>query len=254
LKEGVIDDPDNRERIAKLLRFASTHQEGPEQRVSLTDYVARMKEGQKAIYYHIADTWQAARSSPHLEVFRDKGYEVLLLSDPIDEWLVTHLGEFEGHPLKSVAKGELDLEDEESRKRIEEAVKEHGALMERIQKALEGRVRLVRASSRLTDSPACLVAGEHDMGRHMERLLRAAGQEPPPSRPILEINVDHPLLRRMEQEEDETRFGEWANVLFETALLAEGNLPPEPGDFVRRLNNMMLELAGEKSRIWTPDG
>lgn len=253
LKEGVGEDPANRERIARLLRFASTHADTDAEIVSLTDYVSRMKEGQRAIYYLTADSFAAAKSSPHLEVFRRKGVEVLLLSDRVDEWVVGHLTEFDGKPLASVAKGDLDLgaledEAEKAQRRHEEG--ELKPLLERVRAALAERVAEVRVTHRLTESPACLVAGEHALGAHLERLLKTAGQKVPVSKPILELNPRHPVVRRLGEEADDARFADWSHLLFEQALLAEGGQLEDPGAFVRRLNQLMF--AGEESRLWVP--
>ncbi|MBP7712133.1 MAG: molecular chaperone HtpG [Gammaproteobacteria bacterium] len=245
-KEGVVDDPVNRERIAGLLRFASTRGEGEKPSVSLGDYVARMKEGQDAVYYITADSYSAARHSPHLEVFEQEGIEVLLLTDGIDEWVVSNLTEFEGKPLRSVAKGQLDLgklRDETARQAAEAAADALKPLAERVKAVLGDRVQEVRVSQRLLTSPACLVAGEHDFGRHLERLLRASGQELPAARPVLELNPTHPLVKRLEQETGD-RFGEWVEILFDQALLAEGSQLENPSAFVGRLNRMLLELSG----------
>ena len=245
-KEGVVDDPVNRERIAGLLRFASTRGEGEKPSASLGDYVARMKEGQDAVYYITADSYSAARHSPHLEVFEQEGIEVLLLTDGIDEWVVSNLTEFEGKPLRSVAKGQLDLgklRDETARQAAEAAADALKPLAARVKALLGDRVQEVRVSQRLLTSPACLVAGEHDFGRHLERLLRASGQELPAARPVLELNPTHPLVKRLEQETGE-RFGEWVEILFDQALLAEGGQLENPSAFVGRLNRMLLELSG----------
>jgi molecular chaperone HtpG len=247
LKEGVIEDPANRERIAKLLRFASTNADSSDQGVSLTDYVARMKEGQKGIYYIVADSFNAARTSPHLEVFRRKGIEVLLLHDRVDEWLVAHLNEFQGKTLYSVAKGGLDLgglEDEQEKEQHQRAQGELGELTQRIRESLGSRVSDVRVSQRLTDSPACLVADESSLGTHLERMLRAVGQEVPHSAPVLEVNPTHPLMQRLAQEQDSGRFSDWSAMLFEQAVLAEGGQLEDPAAFVRRLNDLMLLMAG----------
>ena len=249
LKEGPGEDFANREKIAGLLRFASTHTDTDAQIVSLKDYVGRMKDGQSAIYYITADTFAAARHSPHLEVFRKKGIEVLLLSERVDEWLTGNLTEFDGKPLKSVAKGGLDLgalEDEaekSAQKQAEEALK---PLIERIKTTLGERVKDVRVTHRLTDSPACLVSGEGDMSANLARLLKAAGQAAPALRPTLEINPDHALVARLSGESDEGRFGDWANLLFEQALLAEGGQLDDPASFVRRLNGLLAMLPEQK--------
>ncbi len=254
-KEGVGEDHANRERIAKLIRFASTHGDTDAQEVSLADYVSRMKAGQEKIYYVTADTFAAARNSPHLEVFRKKGIEVLLLHERIDEWVVSHLHEFDGKPLQSVAKGDLDLgklEDEAEKKEQEKEAGEYKAITDRIKEALGERVKDVRVTLRLTDSPACLVAGQNDLGANLERLLKAAGQTVPSSKPILEINPRHPLLQRLKDETDPQRFSDWSHVLFDQALLSEGGQLEDPAGFVKRLNQLMLELGGEKSRIILP--
>ena len=259
LKEGVGEDSANRDRIAKLLRFASTHTEaGGEvdgQTVSLADYVSRMKEGQTRIWYVTAETFQAARNSPHLEVFRKRGVEVLLLGDRVDEWLVAHLPEFDGKSLASVAKGDLELGDlvtEDEKKAQAEQAGQLAGLVERLKQKLGERVKDVRVSARLTDSPSCLVSDEHDMGGNLARILKAAGQKVPGTLPILEINAGHALVQRLDQEQD--RFEDWANVLFEQALLAEGGTLEDPAGFVRRMNELMLDMAGGKSRIWMPGG
>ncbi len=245
-KEGAAEDAANRERIAKLLRFASTHAEGEAQSVSLADYVARMKPGQDRIWYVTAESFGAARSSPHLEVFRRKGVEVLLLGERVDEWLVSSLTEFEGKPLASVARGGLDLgelADETERKDTEAKRKEFGELTGRLKQALGERVKDVRVTQRLTDSPACLVADEHDMSANLARILRAAGQKAPQSRPILEINPSHPIVARLK---DETaRFDDWAALLYEQALLAEGAALEDPAAFVRRMNALLLEFSAK---------
>ena len=253
LKEGIGEDAANRERIAKLTRFASTHKDTDEQSVALADYVGRMKEGQEGIYYVTADSFLAAKNSPHLEIFRKKGVEVLLLFDRVDEWAVAHLPEFEGKPLVSVAKGHLDLGKLESEGEKEEGRKQAEAykdLTERIKQTLGERVKAVRATGRLTSSPACLVADEHDPGANLQRILRSVGQDMPKFKPILEINPDHPIVQRLKYEEQ--RFAEWAELLFDQALLAEGGQLDDPAGFVRRTNELMLDLAGGGSRIWTP--
>ncbi len=249
LKEGVGEDWANKERIAKLLRFASTHADTEEQNVTLADYVARMKEGQEKIYYITADSFAAARNSPHLEIFRKKGIEVLLLSDRVDEWVGSNLTEFEGKPLASVAKGSLDLGKlaDEDKTEQEKQAGEHKELVERIRKNLGERVKEVRVTLRLTASPACLVADEHGMSANLERMLKAAGQKVPGSKPILEINPRHPLVERLEQEGDDARFGDWSHILFDQALLAEGGQLEDPATFVKRLNEMMLTLAATRN-------
>ena len=253
IKEGVGEDSANRERIAKLLRFSSTHSDSEEQSVSLADYVARMKEGQDRIYYVTAETFLAAKNSPHLEIFRKRSIEVLLLSERVDEWLVANLAENEGKALASVAKGELDLSklqsDEEKREEAKQAGG-HRALVAKLKDALGDRVKDVRVSSRLTQSPSCLVADEHDMGGNLSRILKAVGQKGPQAKPILEINPAHPMVQRLNEEK--TRFADWGNLLFDQALLAEGGQLEDPAGFVRRMNELMLEMAGEGGRIIVP--
>ncbi len=254
LKEGIGEDLPNRERIAKLLRFASTHSGEETQDVSLDDYIARMKHGQAAIYYVTADGFNAARNSPHLEVFRKKGIEVLLMHDRVDEWLVASLTEYEGKKLVSVARGDLDLgvlADEEDRKAKQDAG-ELKDLLDAIKQSLGERIKEARVTNRLTESPACLVADQHDMSANLERLLKAAGQRVPGSKPILEINPSHPLVQRLKEEIGKERFADWSSILFEQALLAEGGSLEDPGSFVKRLNQLMLDLAGAGSRIWVP--
>lgn len=249
-KEGIGEDHGNRERIAKLLRFASTHKDTDEETVSLADYVARMKPEQEKIYYVTADSFAAAKASPHLEIFRKKGVEVLLLGDRVDEWMMSFLTEFEGKKLQSVAKGELDLgklEDDADKQAQEKEANEHKEFIERVQKSLGERVKAVRVTLRLTESPACLVADEHDMTANLQRMLKAAGQKVPMAQPILEINTRHPLVQRLQSEADESRFGDLAAVLFDQSLLAEGGQLEDPAGFVKRLNQLMLALDGRQA-------
>ncbi|MTI78922.1 MAG: molecular chaperone HtpG [Marinobacter sp.] len=246
LKEGPAEDFSNREKIAGLLRFASTHTGESAQNVSLDDYISRMKEGQKKLYYITADNFTAAKSSPHLEVFRKKGIEVLILTDRIDEWMMGYLSEYDGKQFEDVARGDLDLgeiETEEDKKHKEEAAEEHKDLLERIKNALSDRVQEVRVTNRLTDSPACLVVGDFDMGAQMKKIMEAAGQKVPDSKPIFEINVDHPLVQRLESEKGEERFNELSAVILDQATLASGEQLPDPGAYVTRLNRLLLELA-----------
>ncbi|NKB38263.1 MAG: molecular chaperone HtpG [Gammaproteobacteria bacterium] len=255
LKEGVIEDSDKKEDLAKLFRFSTTLDDKEEQLVSLEDYVGRMQEGQKAIYFITADSFSTARNSPHLEIFRKKGIEVLLLTDPIDEWLTTHLNEFDGKPLASVNKGELDLDDlksddDKDKKEDDsenEADKEFADIVSRIKTLLEEKVKDVRLTDRLTTSPACLVADEHDMGRHLEQILAASGQAIPGSKPILEINPEHMILQRLKDEQDEDRFADWSHIIFDQALLSEGGKLDDPASFVHRLNSMFVDLGATKS-------
>jgi molecular chaperone HtpG len=248
LKEGIGEDATNKDRIAKLLRFASTHDESGEQTVSFADYVSRMKEGQEKIYYVTADSYTAAKNSPHLEIFRKKGVEVLLLADRVDEWMLSFLTEFEGKELVSVAKGGLDLgklEDEAEKKEHEETETQYKELVEKMKGALADKAKDVRVTFRLTDSPACLVADEHELSANLVRMLKAAGQDAPESKPILEINPDHPLVTRLKYEDASSpRFGDWAHILFDQAMLAEGGSLADPAAFVKRMNEMLL--AGAK--------
>lgn len=246
MKEGPAEDYANRDKILKLLRFASTHSGTAEQNVSLEDYIGRMKEGQKKIYYVVADSFNTARNSPHLEVFRKKGIEVLLLSERIDEWMMSQLFDFDGHSFQDVTKGELDLgetESEEEKQKLEEVAKEHEGLIERLGKVLEDKVDSVRITHRLTDSPACLVIGDYDMGLQMRRIMEAAGQPVPDAKPVFEVNPEHPLINRLDQEPDEDRFGELALVLFDQAGLAAGATLDDPASYVQRLNKLLLELS-----------
>ena len=241
LKEGIAEDHANRERIARLCRFASTHDASEAQTVSLADYVSRMKEGQDKIYFVTAESLRAAASSPHLEIFRTKGIEVLLLHERIDEWLVASLHEFEGKPLASVARGDLDLSKFKSD--TPEPDHEVGAykdLLAKLKSELGDRVKDVRVSHRLTQSPSCLVADENEMGGNLARILRAAGQKVPSQAPILEINPQHQIVARLKP--DDARIGDWASLLFDQALLAEGGTLEDPGAFVRRTNDLFLSL------------
>ncbi len=253
LKEGMGEDHANRERIAKLLRFASTHADTAVENVSLTEYVSRMKEGQDAIFYVTAETFNGARNSPHLEIFRRKGIEVLLFSDRVDEWMIAHLDQFDGKPLKSVAKGDLDLAkfaDEAERKEQEATAGDVADVVGRIRSALGERVKDVRVSHRLTESPACLVADDNDIGTNLARILKAAGQKGPDTKPILEVNPGHAVLARMKDETDD--IDDWSALLYEQALLAEGGQLEDPAGFVRRVNRLMLGAGGDRSRIVVP--
>jgi molecular chaperone HtpG len=242
LKEGVGEDQTNRDEIARLLRFSSTLDFAETESVSLADYVGRMKEGQDRIYYVTAESFSAAKGSPHLEIFRKRGVEVLLLADRVDEWLVANLREFEGRPLVSVARGELGLDKIKG----EDAVKEHEVgrykeLLVGLKRALGDKVKDVRVSERLTESPSCLIADEHDIGGNLARILKAAGQKVPASRPILEVNPEHAIVARLQP--GDVRFDAWAGLLFDQALLAEGGQLDDPAGFVRRTNDLMLSLA-----------
>ncbi len=247
MKEGIAEDFANRDRIAKLLRFASTHNDGEQQNVSLSQYVERMKDGQEAIYYIAADGFAAAKNSPHLEIMRKKGVEVLLLHERVDEWMMSHLTEFEGKKLVSVAKGELDLgtlEDEQEKKEVEQAAGEYKDILQRIQSVLGDKVKEVRVSHRLDQSPCCLVVEEDDMALSMRNLLKQAGHQLPQLHPTLEINPKHALVQHLRDESDEQRFADWSNLLFEQALLSEGGQLEDPAAFVRRLNELLVKLAG----------
>ncbi len=247
LKEGVGEDFANKERIAKLLRFSTTQDDSETQQASLADYVARMKDGQDKIYYVTADSFAAAKNSPHLEIFRKKGVEVLLLSDRVDEWMVSNLPEFEGKSLQSVAKGELDLgaledvEEKKAREQESDAFKDFTAKM---LASLGEQVKEVRISHRLTDSPACLVVDAQGMGMNLERMLKAAGQNVPLSKPILEVNPQHPLVTMLKEESDAGCFGDLSQILLDQALLAEGGQLEDPAGFVKKLNGLMLALSG----------
>ncbi len=240
LKEGVGEDHANRERIAKLLRFASTHNDSSEQTVSFADYVARMKPEQTKIYYVTADTWQAAKNSPHLEVFRKKGVEVLLLTDRVDEWMLSSLSEFDGKPLASVARGDLDLGalNDEEKAQQEKVGEDFKPLVEKMKEALKDKAKDVRLTFRLTDSPSCLVADEGDMSGYLQRMLKAAGQQAPMFHPILEVNPEHPLVKALST--DSADFADWCHLLFDQALLAEGGALEDPSSFVKRTNALLL--------------
>lgn len=259
LKEGVGEDLANKERIGGLLRFATTHHDNNSQTVSLAEYVDRMKDGQDSIYYITADSFSAAQHSPHLEIFRKKNVEVLLLHDRVDEWLVAHLNEFNGKTLQSVTKGDLNLgelasenvtAEVEAKKKTADDFK---PLLERIQQALGDKAKEVRLTDRLTESPACLVTEQDGMSANLERVLRAAGQAVPDVPLVLEINAEHPIVVRLKDETDDSRFADWSHILFDQALLAEGGQLTDPAAFVTRLNALMLTMAGgPKSKIWTP--
>jgi molecular chaperone HtpG len=246
LKEGPTEDESNKEQIAKLLRFSSTHTDSEKQDVTLEGYISRMQEGQEKIYYVTADTFTSAKNSPHLEVFRAKGIEVLLLSDRVDEWMISGLTEFDGKQLQSVAKGELDLgkmdseEDKEEQKKVEDDAQ---SLLKQLKEVLSDKVEDVRVSHRLTTSPSCIVLNEQDMALYMQQLMKQAGHDMPSSKPILEINPTHPMLTRLEAETDDELFKDWASILFDQALLAEGGQLEDPAGFVHKLNALMLKLS-----------
>jgi molecular chaperone HtpG len=246
LKEGPAEDFANKEKIASLLRFASTHDAGGEQTVALADYIARMKEGQDKIYYLTGESYAQIKNSPHLEVFRKKGVEVLLLTDRIDEWLMSYLTEFDGKQFADVARGDLDLgalDSEEDKKAQAEIAKDKEGLLERLTAALGDQVKEVRVSHRLTDSPAILAIGEQDLGLQMRQILEASGQKVPESKPVFEINPAHPLVERLDTEQSEDRFADLSKILFDQAALAAGDSLKDPAAYVRRLNKLLVELT-----------
>ena len=238
LKEGPVEDYDNRESVAKLLRFSTTHTGSEKQTVSLQDYVSRMQEGQDKIYYITASSYNAAKHSPHLEIFKKKGIEVLLLSDRIDEWLVGYLSEYDGKKLQSISKGKVALDDDQDA--VKEQEKSLTPMLNQIKEVLADRVKDVQLTSRLTESPTCIVADEQDMGLEMQRILQAAGQKLPEMKPIFEINPEHPLIKRLHEIQDDAQFSEWVQMLFEQALLAEGGHLDNPADFVNRVNKLLI--------------
>jgi len=249
LKEGVIEDHKNKERVAKLLRFATTHSDAQAQNVSLEDYVSRMQEGQEKIYYITADSFSAAKNSPHLEIFRKKGIEVLLMSDRVDEWLLSNLTEFDGKHLQSVAKGELDLDkldSEEEKKELEEKSKDFESVLKQVKEVLGDKVSDVRLSHRLTDSPACLVTEAHDMSLNMARIMKEAGQNlgmfGGNAKPIFELNPTHPLVTKIKEEQDDARFADITSILFDQAILSEGGQLDDPAAFVHKLNGLLQGL------------
>ncbi|MFP4601291.1 MAG: molecular chaperone HtpG [Persicimonas sp.] len=255
LKEGIVEDAKNRDRIAALLRFASTHDDQQAQTHTLADYVERMQDGQDTIYYVTAESFAAAKNSPHLEIFRDKGVEVLLLHDRVDEWVVSELDEFDGHKLQSVAMGELDLDfdkdsegddadaDEDSEEAAE-VPEELEGLLEKMREALGQRVQDVRVSKRLTTSPACLVAGRGGVSANLDRILKQAGELSPGFAPVLELNADHPIIQKLGGEVDNESFSDWTQVLYDQAILSEGGRPEDPATFVKRMNKLMVDLMG----------
>jgi molecular chaperone HtpG len=248
LKEGPAEDFANREKIAKLLLFATTHTDTSLQDQSLEDYVSRMQEGQDKIYYIAAESFNTAKNSPHLEVFRKKGIEVFLLSDRVDEWFISHLMEFDGKSFQDVTRGELDLgklDSEEEKKQFDEMDKQAEPLLKRLKESLGDAVSEVRTTHRLTDSPACLSIAEHDMGAQMRKIMEAAGQKMPDFKPIFEINPTHPLVAKLDAEADEARFNDLAAILFDQASLAEGGQLDDPASYIRRLNKLLLDLSGQ---------
>jgi molecular chaperone HtpG len=250
LKEGIPEDNTNREAIAKLLRFSSTQNNSETQDVSLDDYIGRMKEGQEKIYYLTADSYATAKNSPLLEIFRQKGVEVLLLGDLVDNWVVSSLPEYQGKPLQSVAKGELELDkldDAETKAAQEKAASDFKELTERLQTVLADKVKEVRVTHRLTSSPSCIVGDENDLDESFKRILKATGQNLPASKPIFEINPQHPIVERLRQVEDEQRFKDWSYILFDQAVLTDGGELEDPMAFVSRLNGLLVALSGKDS-------
>ncbi len=245
-KEGPAEDSTNKDKLLKLIRFASTHNDSDEQNVSLDDYVSRMRDKQEKIYYLTAESYAAAKNSPHLELFRKKDIEVLLMYDRVDEWMMSYLDEFDGRKLVSIAKGNLDLgdlEDKEEKKKAEKAEKEYKDLLKRMKEVLGEKVKEVRISHRLTDSPSCLVVEEDAMALNMQKLLKQAGQNVPSIEPVLEINPDHLLVERLQNEQDEERFSDWCHVLFDQAMLSEGGQLEDPASFVSRINLLFKTLT-----------
>uniref|UniRef100_UPI003D02D6F3 molecular chaperone HtpG n=1 Tax=Agarivorans sp. TaxID=1872412 RepID=UPI003D02D6F3 len=243
LKEGPAEDFANKEQIAKLLRFASTHNDNAEQNVSFADYVERMKEGQDKIYYVTADSFAAAANSPHLEIFKRKGIEVLLMHDRVDEWLISHLPEAEGKSLVSITKGDLDLgdlDDEETKKQKEQDETEYASFVSRVKETLGDKVKDVRLTYRLTDTPSCIVVDDHDMSTQMQKLMKAVGQDVPEQKYIFELNPQHDLIKRVADEQDEEKFAEWASLLLDQATLAERGSLENPSDFIKKVNKLLL--------------
>ena len=246
LKEGVGQDHANRERLSKLLRFSTTHDNNEKQRVSLADYVSRMQEGQDKIYYIIADNFNTAKNSPLLEMFAKKNIEVLLLHDKVDEWLTAHLTEFDGKQLQSISKGDIDVgteeEKEEEKKQVEQAEKDFGSLIDQLKKDLKDEVKDIRLTQRLTDSPACIVYDEGDMGGHMQRLLKSMGQEAPQEKPILELNPEHPLVLQMNHLTDDTECAKWGRLLLQQSQLSESGHMQDPATFIKSMNEMWVSM------------
>jgi molecular chaperone HtpG len=244
LKEGPAEDSSNKETIAKLFRFASTHNDTDIEDVSLNDYISRMKTGQDKLYYITGDSYKAVKSSPHLELFKKKGIEVILMHDRVDEWMMSYLSEFDGKSFVNIAKGELDLgelEDKEEKKKAEKAAKDYESLLKKMTESLGDKVKEVRISTRLTDSPSCLVVEQQDMAVSMQKILKQAGHEVPNIEPILEINIEHPLVKRLSEENDEAKFSDWSHLLFDQAMLSEGGQLEDPVAFVTRINQLLLE-------------
>ncbi len=242
LKEGVIEDKQNTEKLMKLLRFATTKSDSSKQDQSLDDYVSRMADGQDKIYYIVGDAYETAKSSPHLEQLREKGLEVLLLHDRIDPWMVDHLDKYDGKTFQDVGRGLLALPDSDGAITQDAINDEHKALLKKMKRMLKDRVEAVNVSQRLVESPACVVTSEQDLAPQLRRMLEASGQSLPESKPVLEINVDHPLVVRLSEESDDTRFGELSKIVLDHALLAEGAQLDNPADYVRRMNQYLLDI------------
>ncbi len=236
LKEGVVEDSQNKEAIAKLLRFTTTHSDSEAQTVSLADYVGRMHKDQEKIYYITASSYNAAKNSPHLEIFKKKGLEVLLLSDRVDEWLVSYLNEFDGKPLQSISKGKIDIDEQPEDTKVEKTFE---SVLKQLKEVLKDKVKDVTITHRLTDSPACVIADEHDMGLEMQRIMQAAGQSMPETKPIFEINPEHPLVLKLNDIQDDDHFKKWAWVLFDQAVLAEGGQLDNPTEFIKLVNELL---------------
>lgn len=244
LKEGPAEDSGNKEKIAKLFRYASTNNDSDIEDVSLDDYISRMKEGQDKLYYITGDSYAAVKNSPHLELFKKKGIEVILMHDRVDEWMMSYLNEFDGKSFVNIAKGELDLgelEDKDDKKKAEKAAKDYESLLKQMTESLGDKVKEVRVSTRLTDSPSCLVVEQQDMAVSMQKILKQAGHEVPNIEPILEINIDHPLVKRLSDEQDDDKFTDWSHLLFDQAMLSEGGQLEDPVAFVTRINQLLLE-------------
>ncbi len=243
LKEGLIEDVSNKDKLTKLLRFASTHNNEEKQRISLDDYISRMKEDQDKVYYITASSYNAAKNSPHLEVFKKQGIEVLLLSDRVDEWLVSHLSEYESKQLQSITKGKLDIKETQDEEKTKEQEESFSSLIKQVKEALGDKVKEVRLTDRLTDSPACIVADENDMGLEMQRIMQSAGQSMPASKPIFELNPEHNLIEMLNKETDDEAFAKWSEVLFAQATLAEGGELDNPAAYVNDINELLTRLA-----------
>ena len=244
LKEGPAEDASNKEKIARLFRYASTNNDSDIENVSLDDYISRMKEGQDKLYYITGDSYTAVKNSPHLELFKKKGIEVILMHDRVDEWMMSYLNEYDGKSFVNIAKGELDLgdlEDKEEKKKAEKAAKDNEKLLKQMAESLGEKVKEVRVSTRLTDSPSCLVVEQQDMAVSMQKILKQAGHEVPNIEPILEINIDHPLVKRLSEEQDDDKFSDWSHLLFDQAMLSEGGQLEDPVSFVTRINQLLLE-------------